>query len=56
MAEFPKKMACDPKSGLLVRQTDNGMKQGDLPASQEPRPLEMDGGIPKGWVNPDAKC
>ena len=46
----PQPVVCDPFSGLVVRFTDNGMKEGDLPASQEPRPLEIgEDGLPVGW-------
>ena len=48
----------DPMSGLPVRKTDNGLKEGDLPGiSQEPKPLEYgEDGLPVGWEVPDAKC
>ena len=52
----PQPVVCDPFSGLIVRFTDNGMKEGDLPASQEPRPLELDeSGLPIGWEVPDGE-
>ena len=46
----------DPMSGLPVRKTDNGPKEGDLPGiSQEPKPLEYgDDGLPEGWEAPNA--
>ena len=47
--------AIDPWSGLPIRKTDNGLKEGDLEASQEPRPLELDEhGLPVGWEAPNA--
>lgn len=47
---------CDPISGLTVRYTDNGMKEGDLPASQHPWPLELgEDGLPIGWEEPNAE-
>lgn len=47
----------DPWSGLPVRKTDNGLKQGDLPGiNQENKPLELDkNGLPIGWEAPNAK-
>ena len=45
---------CDPVSGKIVRFTDNGLKEGDLPGiNQEPKPLELDeNGLPIGWEAP----
>ena len=44
----------DPTSGLLVRETDNGPKEGDLTATQIPAPLALDpDNIPIGWEAPD---
>lgn len=52
----PQPVVCDPFSGLVVRFTDNGMKEGDLPAPQDPRPLELDAnGLPIGWEAPDGE-
>lgn len=50
----PQPVVCDPISGLIVRFTDNGLKEGDLPGiDQEPRPLELDeNGLPIGWEAP----
>lgn len=37
----------DPTSGLQVRHTDNGMKEGDLETPQDPAALELDeNGLP----------
>lgn len=55
-SDFDPRPVCDPYSGMIVRYTDNGMKDGDLPASQEPRPLELDErGLPVGWEVPDGE-
>ena len=45
----------DPSSGLEVRYTDNGLKEGDLPGlSKEPQPLELGAdGLPVGWEAPN---
>ena len=52
----PQPVVCDPFSGLIVRFTDNGPKEGDLPAPQDPRPLELDErGLPVGWEVPDGE-
>lgn len=40
----------DPESNKEIRATDNGLKDGDLLASQEPEPLTLDeSGLPVGW-------
>lgn len=47
-------MTIDEMSGKPIRLTDNGPKNGDLAASQEPRPLELgDDCLPVGWEAPD---
>ena len=49
--DTPQPVVCDPFSGLVVRYTDNRLKDGDLPGiNQEPIPLELDDhGLPVGW-------
>lgn len=48
---------CDPLSGMLLNFTKSGMMDGDLPASQEPRPLELDErGLPVGWEVEHGEC
>lgn len=48
------KECIDPMSGLPVRATDNGLKEGDLPGiSQENKPLEYgENGLPVEWEVP----
>lgn len=44
----------DAYSGLVVRHTDNGPKECDLPAPQTPGLLELDErGLPVGWEAPN---
>lgn len=53
--ELDPRPICDPVTGLIVRYTDNGLKEGDLEGiNQEPKPLELDEhGVPKEWEVPD---
>ena len=44
----------DHVSGNVLRPTDNSLKECDLEASQETKPLELDeNGLPIGWVAPE---
>ena len=44
----------DESSGLPIRATDNGLKEGDLGAVQITEPLKLnEDGVPKGWEAPD---
>lgn len=45
--EDKQKVVNDPTSGLQVRKTDNGMKEGDLETPQDLAALELDeNGLP----------
>ena len=43
----------DDVSGNIIRRTDNGLRECDLEASQENKPLKLDdNGLPVGWKPP----
>ena len=47
-------MTIDELSGKPIRRTDNGLKEGDIEAPQDNKPLELDeNGLPVGWEAPN---
>jgi len=43
----------DPFNDLIVRRTDNRLRECDMEAPQIPQPLEIIDGKPEGWEAPD---